>query len=172
MSLGERIAISFVDAMSGVPPWLIVLVIAALPIVELRGAIPVALVSLNMNLPEAIIFSLIGNMIPVPFILWFLGPISKFLSKWKVFERFFEWLFARTRKKSKAIERYEALGIIMFVGIPLPVTGAYTGSVAAYLFGIPFWRSVLFMFIGVCVSATIVTFVTLGAVGAVNMIGG
>jgi len=169
MSLGERLANLVIEGLQGIPPWLIVVFIAALPVLELRGAIPIAIFSFNMAWPEAVLFSIIGNMIPVPFILWFLGPISKWLSRWSIFDKFFKWLFARTRRKSKTIEKFEALGLILFVGIPLPVTGAYTGSIAAYLFGIPIKRSLIFVFIGVCCAAVVVTLASMGVLGAADI---
>lgn len=169
LSIGARFAELVVESLRGMPPWLIVLLIAMLPIVELRGAIPVALFTLGMSWPEAVVVAILGNLLPVPFILWLLGPMSRLLSRWEFFDRFFRWLFARTLRKSRTVERYEALGLVLFVGIPLPITGAYTGSVAAYLFGIPFWRSMLFITIGVCLSATVVTLATMGVISAAGL---
>jgi len=169
LSIGKELASAIVNGLQGIPPWVIVVIISALPILELRGGIPIAIFTLNMSWPEAIFFSILGNMLPVPFILWFLGPVSKFLSRWKIFDKFFQWLFARARRKSKAVERYEALGLILFVGIPLPVTGAYTGSIAAYLFGISFKRAMLFIFIGVLCASVIVSLASLGILGAAGI---
>ena len=170
LSIGQQVATAVIEALQGVPPWIIVILIAMLPIVELRLALPIALLTLDMPVAQAIFFSILGNMLPIPFILYLLGPVSRFLSRWHLFERFFNWLFARAKRKSKAVERYEALGLILFVAIPLPVTGAWTGSVAAYLAGIPVWRSMLFIFLGVCIAATVVTLATMGVLGAVSLI--
>lgn len=166
LSIGQQVASSVIEALQGVPPWLIVVIIAMLPIVELRGAIPIAILTLKLSWPMAMLFAIIGNMIPIPLILWLLGPVSRFLSRWPVFERFFQWLFARARRKSKAVERYEAIGLILFVGIPLPVTGGWTGSVVAYLAGIPIWRSLFFIFLGVLIASVVVTLATMGVIGA------
>ncbi len=165
------IAGQIAEALSGNSNEVITSVIAMLPIAELRGAIPWAMTLGDLPWQEAVLFAVIGNMIPIPFILLLLGPVSSFLRKWKLFDRFFNWLFARTRKRGKSIERFKALGLILFVGIPLPVTGAWTGSVAAFLFGIRFIPSMIFIFIGVCMSATIVTFMTIAIMSAAAAIG-
>lgn len=170
LSVGQQVAATVIDLMQGVPPWLIVLLIAALPIVELRLALPIALLTLKLPVPEAILFSVLGNMLPIPFILYLLGPASRFLVRWKMFDRFFTWLFERTKRRSKSVERFEIVGLILFVAIPLPVTGAWTGSVAAYLAGFPVWRSFLFIFIGVCIASVVVTLATMGVLGAVSLI--
>ena len=169
LSIGQQVAAAVMEALQGMPPWLIVLLIAMLPVVELRLALPIALLTLKLPLAEAIFFSILGNMLPIPFILLLLGPVSRFLSRWRIFDRFFTWLFNRAKRKSKAVERYEAFGLILFVAIPLPVTGAWTGSVAAYLAGIPVWRSFLFILTGVCIAATVVTLATMGVLGAVSL---
>ena len=152
----------------GIPGELVVLIIAMLPIVELRGAIPVAMHLFGMSIPKSYILCVIGNMIPVPFILLLLGPVSRALRRIKIFDRFFEWLFARTRRRSETIRKYEELGLIMFVAIPLPITGAWTGSLAAFLFGLRFWPSFFCALAGVCIAGVIVSsFSALGWIGAV-----
>ncbi|MBZ0264764.1 small multi-drug export protein [bacterium] len=164
-----EIAQFIADHLRNVSTDMVTVFIAMLPVAELRGAIPWAITLGDLPVWRAVVFSIIGNMIPIPFILILLGPVSNYLSRWRVFDRFFQWLFARTRKRSNALEKYEALGLILFVGIPLPITGAWTGSVAAFLFGIPLKRSLLYIFIGVCMSATIVTLTSVGLVGFVGM---
>ncbi len=161
MDIAGRIAEHF----QGSPSEIITVIIAMLPIAELRGAIPWALTLGDLDWMTAVPLAILGNLVPVPFILLLLGPVSNFLSRWSVFDRFFQWLFARTRKRSKTIERYKAIGLILFVGIPLPVTGAWTGSVAAFLFGVRFWPAMFCVFIGVCLASVVVTLATLGVVG-------
>ncbi len=145
----------------GVAPELIVVIISMIPVVELRGSIPVAILLFNIPWLEAAVLSIIGNMIPVPFLLllidWFLGLISKV----KPGRKFTEWLFTRTRRKGKSIEKYEEIGLVVFVGIPLPGTGGWTGALAANIFGLRFWRSMLFIFLGVIMAAIIVTALSL-----------
>jgi len=145
----------------GVAPELIVVIISMIPVVELRGSIPVAILLFNIPWLEAAVLSIIGNMIPVPFLLllidWFFGLISKV----KPGRKFTEWLFTRTRRKGKSIEKYEEIGLVIFVGIPLPGTGGWTGALAANIFGLRFWRSMLFIFLGVIMAAIIVTALSL-----------
>ncbi|MEM2900825.1 MAG: small multi-drug export protein, partial [Thermoplasmata archaeon] len=101
------IAAWFINTLSGLPPWAVVIFISMLPFIELRGAIPAAMFIYNMAWYEAFIFSVIGNMIPVPFILRYMNDIERFFRRWKIFNRFFDWLFARTRKRAKEkIEKY------------------------------------------------------------------
>jgi len=116
---------------------LMVILTAALPISELRGAIPLAL-SFGMTMGKAFWLSIIGNIIPVVPALFLLDPVSQRLRKFKIWSRFFDWLFERTKKKADAIQKYEALGLAIFVAIPLPMTGAWSGVVAASLFKIRF----------------------------------
>jgi len=146
---------------SGFPNWLEVLVFAASPISELRGAIPWAILKLHFPWYYAFLVAVIGNLLPVPFILIFLDTFSRLLSKMSVFEKMLQWLFERTRRRGKIIERYGWIGLVLFVAIPLPVTGAWTGSLAAVLFGLKFKHAFLAIFIGVLIAGVIVTCATL-----------
>ena len=147
---------------------LVVLIIAALPIFELRGALPVAINLFHFPWYYALPLAIIGNLLPVPVILLFLDTISRWLSKIGSFDRFLHWLFERTRKRGRVVERYERIGLALFVAIPLPVTGAWTGSLVAVLFGLKFRYAFLSIFIGVCIAGIIVTCLSLlGWTGAV-----
>ena len=140
---------------------LVVLAIAASPISELRGAIPIAIAGFHFPWYYAFPLAIIGNLLPVPFILLFLDAISRLLSKIGIFKRILQWLFERTRRRGKIIERYERIGLTLFVAIPLPVTGAWTGSLAAVLFGLRFKHALLSIFIGILIAGIIVTCATL-----------
>ena len=144
------------------PPPVTTVLVATLPIVELRGALPYALTLGNVPLLEAYLLAVAGNMLPIPFIILFLEPATRFLRRWKLGDRFVEWLFARTRRKGGKIEKYEALGLIMFVAIPLPVTGAWTGSLAGHIFGIKPIRTFFACLAGVCIAGVVVSVLTLG----------
>ena len=147
---------------------LVVLIISALPIFELRGALPVAINLFHLPWYHALLLAITGNLLPVPVILLFLDAISRFLSKVSFFDRFLQWLFEHTRKRGRVVERYERIGLALFVAIPLPVTGAWTGSLAAVLFGLKFKHAILSIFIGVFIAGTIVTCLCLlGWAGAV-----
>ena len=145
----------------GVAPELIVMIISMIPIIELRGSIPVAIFLFNIPWLEAAILSIIGNMIPIPFILLLVDWFFNLISKVKPGRKFTEWLFTRTRKKGKSIEKYEEIGLTIFVGIPLPGTGGWTGALAANIFGLRFWRSMLCILLGVIMAAIIVTVLSL-----------
>lgn len=142
--------------------------IAMVPILELRGAIPWALAHPpfggGLDWGTAYLFAVIGNFLPVIPILLFLEPVSSKLRRFHIFDRFFEWLFRRTRRKGKMIEKYERIGLALFVGIPLPVTGAWTGAVAAFIFGVRFFDSVIAIILGICLSGVIVTLASLGVI--------
>jgi uncharacterized membrane protein len=165
VSRGEKIALCLEDR--GVPRELAVLSISTLPIVELRGAVPVGIAALDMPWWKVYLIAVAGNMLPIPFILLLLGPVSNFLMRWKIGKLFFDWLFERTRRKSADIEKYEALGLTIFVAIPLPVTGGWTGAMAAFLMGIPFWKAMLYILLGVMIAGVIMTTLSLlGWIGA------
>jgi uncharacterized membrane protein len=139
-------------------------VIAMLPIGELRVALPLALTQFNMSILLAFTVSVIGNMLPVVFIAFFLEPVYLFLSKHsKFFKWFFEWLFSYTRRKhSKKFEVFEEVALVTFVAIPLPMTGAWSGALAAFVFGIPPKKSLPLITLGVIGAGIIVTIITLG----------
>jgi uncharacterized membrane protein len=138
---------------------LVTLLLAMAPISELRGAIPYAW-SQGMNHIWAYILAVGGNIIPVIPLLLFLGPVSRFLRRFSFFDKFFTWWFTRTLRRSRLVEKYEALGLILFVMIPLPITGAWTGSVAAFLLGIRFRLALPAIILGVLLAGIIVSFAT------------
>jgi uncharacterized membrane protein len=147
---------------------LVVLIISALPIFELRGAIPVAINLFHFPWYYAFLLAIIGNLIPVPIILLLLNAIVRCLSRVGFFDRFFRWLFEHTRKRGSIVERYERIGLALFVAIPLPFTGAWTGSLAAVIFGLKFKHAMLSIFVGVLIAGVIVTCLSLlGWVGVV-----
>jgi uncharacterized membrane protein len=147
----------------------VTLIIAMIPIAELRGAIPWALASLPYGggLPwqTAYAYAVIGNLVPVIPLLLFFERTYLWLDRYPGFHRFFVWLFSRTRKRGKYVQKYKALGLILFVGIPLPVTGAWTGTLAAFLFGIKFKNAFPAIFAGILLSGIIVTLASLGVLG-------
>lgn len=169
--MGEQIALTFIRWLSGMPGEMVMLLISAVPLTELRASIPIAMTVMadSWNWPwwKVYLLAVAGNMIPVPLVLWFLGPVSGWLSRWKPFERFFTWLFERTRRKAGGkVQKYRALGLAIFVAIPLPVTGAWTGSVAAFLFGIPKRLALPSIALGVCVAGAVVTLIVTGVFAA------
>ena len=165
MHRGEKIARWMEE--KGLSQTASVAAISTLPIVELRGAVPVGIAAFGMPWWKVYLVAVAGNMLPIPFILLLLGPVSNFLMRFALGKKFFDWLFSRTRKKSANIEKYEALGLTLFVAIPLPVTGGWTGAMAAFLMGISFWKSMLYILMGVMIAGVIMTILSLlGWVGA------
>ena len=144
------------------PPELSVIITAALPVSELRGAIPVGILGYHMPVLKTYLLAVLGNMIPVIPLLLFLKPAAEKLSRFKMCERFFEWLYGRTRKRAEIVQKYEAIGLSLFVAIPLPITGAWTGCVAASLFRIKFRYALPAIIFGVLLAGVIVTLLILG----------
>lgn len=144
------------DWLKGLPKDYIVMIVGALPIAELRGAIPLAL-SFGMSMTRAFWLSVLGNCIIVAPALFLFAPVTGFLRKFKIWSRFFDWVFERTKKNSDAIQKYEALGLAIFVAIPLPMTGAWSGVIAASLFKIRFRYAFLAIIAGVICAGLIVT---------------
>ena len=136
---------------------LVVLGIAASPISELRGAIPVAMIGFDFPWYYAFLLAVIGNLLPVPIILLFLDKFVRLLSRVSLLDRMMQWLFERTKRRGKIIQRYQRIGLILFVAIPLPITGAWTGALAAVLLGIDFKHAFLSTFAGIIIAGIIVT---------------
>jgi uncharacterized membrane protein len=132
-----------------------VMIVAALPISELRGSIPLGL-SFGMPLTKAFWLSILGNCSFIAPALFLFEPVSNRLRKFKLWSRFFDWLFERTKKNSYAIQKYEALGLAIFVAVPLPMTGAWSGVVAASLFKIRFRYAFISIVAGVIGAGLIV----------------
>ncbi len=143
-----------------------ILLTAMTPIGELRVSIPLGLTILHQPWFLVFVISVIGNMIPPVFILWLFPKVSSWLmSHSKLMNKFFNWLFERTRKKAHdKIEKYGDLALIIFVAIPLPNTGAWTGTLAAWLFGIPIKRALPNILYGVIIAGVIVTIITTGLI--------
>jgi len=144
---------------------LIVVLIAMLPVAELRLSIPLAIMKepygFGLDPITAFSLSVIGNMIPVIPLLLFLEPVSNFLRRWKIWDLFFTWLFERThRKHNENFEKYGSIGLAIFVGIPLPATGAWTGCAAAFIFGFKFKNAFLAILAGVMIAGIIMTILT------------
>jgi uncharacterized membrane protein len=156
----EKLAAFF----SGSPHLLVTVLLAMAPVSELRGAIPYAIAVGHMSWQEAFVVAVIANFLPVIPVLYLIGPLSQYLMRWRIFERFFMWLFARTRHRGKLVERFEVLGLVLFVAIPLPMTGAWTGMVAAFLFNVRKRLAIPAIFLGICIAGVIVTLAALGVI--------
>ncbi len=146
--------------------FLLIIMLSMLPFWEARYTVPLIISKYPYPL---IILAILSNFFPVPFILKFLQPIEKWLRKWKFWNDLLNKIFEHTRKKTKkSIEKWESLALIIFVAVPLPVTGAWTGSLAAYLFGLNFKKSLICIFIGICIAAIIVAIATIMGIKFLN----
>ncbi|RLI87275.1 MAG: ligand-binding protein SH3 [Archaeoglobales archaeon] len=138
-----------------------VILLAAMPISELRGAIPLALYK-GYSPIEAFVFSVVGNLLPVPFLLLFLHRIRSLALRWGITSRTFLWFEERTLGKRDIIDRYGYLGLVLFVAIPLPVTGAWTAALLATLLDLKIGKSFAFIAAGVVIAGLFVTFAATG----------
>lgn len=136
---------------------LYVMLVSATPISELRGGIPVAMFRYEFSPYWAFLVAVVGNMLPIPFLLVLYDPVVKLVSKVAWIKKLADWFFRYTRRRGGVVEKYGWIGLTIFVGIPLPVTGAWTGSVLAYLMGIEYKRALLAIFLGVIIAGVIVT---------------
>lgn len=134
-----------------------------IPIIELRGAIPMGAV---FGIPwwQVYILSVLGNMVPVPFILLLIKKIIQWMSdsKIKFFNKIANFLLHKVEKKRAGIEKYAFWGVCLFVAVPLPVTGAWTGSLVAAMIDMKFWKALLSCLLGVMISGVIMTIVSYG----------
>ena len=155
----------------GVPAELVVLIISMLPIFELRGGIPCGKFLLELVWWKTYLMAVLGNAIPVVPLLLFLEPISNWLKRrMKLADRFFAWLFARTRRRGEARVREYGIfvGLMLFVAIPLPITGAWTGCAAAFVFGVKFRHSLPAILAGILIASLIVSMLTYGAAAVIG----
>ena len=147
---------------------LIVFIISMVPILELRGGL-LAAGPAFLDIPtwRAIPICIIGNLIPIPFILLLIRPIFAWLRRTKLFRPLVEKLETKAMSKSGQIEKYEFWGLVLFVGIPLPGTGAWTGSLIASLLGIDWKKAFLAVVIGVCMATVIMYFLSYVEIGGI-----
>jgi len=142
---------------------LVTIALCLLPISELRGGLPFAL-SNEIPLPLAYLICVGANALVSPLVYLFLSSLHKLLERWQPYRRLFERLVERARRRVHAkVEKYGYAGLILFVAIPLPITGAYTGTLGAWILGMDRRKTILAVFVGVIIAGIIVAAVfTLG----------
>lgn len=143
-----------------------ILIISMLPIIELRGAIPVAF-ALGMPLIPSFIVSVIGNLLPVPFILWLITPFCNWLKKTRLFKWFPEFLERKVNKNKEKVTKYANWGLFLFVAIPLPGTGAWTGALIASFLDFKFKDAFWAIVGGVLTAGIIMSLVSYGVLGLI-----
>ena len=157
MNLGGKVSKQF-----------IVFVISMVPILELRGGLIAAGPAvLDVEKWQAIPICIIGNLIPIPFILLLITKVFDWMKGTKKLRPMVEKLEAKAMSKSKNIEKYEFWGLVAFVGIPLPGTGAWTGSLIAALLGIRFRKAFPAIVLGVLIAAVIMTILSYTVIGGI-----
>jgi uncharacterized membrane protein len=160
----SSIAEAIFEALNGLPwwgKWLSTIAISMLPIVELRGALPAAVKVFHIDWGLAYLLAVFGNMVPVPFLLMFYPAVERFLRRFSFMARFFDRLNARAKRKGKnKVKLWGELGLVFFVAIPLPVTGAWTGTLIAYLFDLNRFRAFFAILAGVLIAGLIMMAVT------------
>ncbi len=139
------------------------LLLSALPITELRATIPWALAE-GMPVARVLILTIIGNMLPVVPLILILGPLSKYLRQFPFLEVVFQKILLQTRRKGSDIQRYGTLGLMLFVAMPLPGTGAWTGAILTWLLGLPLFPSACAICLGVVIAGIIVTLTSIGVI--------
>ncbi|PIN17025.1 hypothetical protein CDL12_10330 [Handroanthus impetiginosus] len=141
---------------SGWPHEAVVFALATLPVIELRGAIPVGY-WLQLKPLTLTVLSVLGNMVPVPFIILYLKRLATFLTgKNETASRFLDMLFKRSKEKAGPVEEFQWLGLMLFVAVPFPGTGAWTGAIIASILDMPFWSGVSANFVGVLLAGLLV----------------
>jgi len=157
--------IYLIEFFYSIPGWLATFLLAMSPIFELRGAIPLAIGVYGLSPLKAYTISVIGNLVPVVFLLLYLEPVSRRLMRYRSGKAFFTWLFARTyRNHVEKHRKYGLLALTFFVALPLPVTGAWTGSAIAFIFGFKFWQAFPAIAVGVCIAGAVVTASVMGVI--------
>ena len=153
--------------------YLIVFLVSMVPLVELRGAVPIA-VGMDLPLVPSMILAVLGNMVPVPFIFLFARKILEWGKDKKVVGPFCCWCLEKGEKGGRKLEASAGRGLyvalLLFVGIPLPGTGAWTGTLAASFLNMDFKKSVIYVMLGVVLAGIIMLLASLGVFGAIDLV--
>lgn len=141
---------------------ILVIIVAAMPLSELRGAIPLG-ISLGLSPIHSTIISILGNMMIVPILLKILNPLMNYLERTALFSKFIGWVKRRTMKRTRnTIKKYSLLGLFILVAIPIPTTGAWTGCIAATLLRIDYKNALFVILSGVFTAGIIVSTISYG----------
>ena len=164
-------ALNYIELFKNIPPLFATFLIAMLPIAELRVAIPLALSAFNLSVWQVYFYSVLGAFLPGIVIVYLFDPVAKFLMKhWKIFNKFFTWLFKKTRVHHAAkFERYGLAAILIIAATPLPLAGVWTSSLAAILFNMPKRASLTMIFLGTMIAGLFVTLAFLGILKAIKL---
>lgn len=159
-----------IQSFDAFPPEWAVFFLSMLPITELRAAIPIGIEVFKLSVLHTWVLAVMGNMFPTIFLL----ALLPYLHNWMLEQKFIGRVFKKKLKDAEQYfsgnhAKYGAIALVLFVGIPLPFTGAWTGSLAAFIFNIRFRQAFPLILMGVSLAATIVTILTLGVGGVVRL---
>jgi uncharacterized membrane protein len=138
-----------------------ILLMSAVPFTELRLTIPLA-IALGIEPLKAFFLACTGNFLPIIPLLLLLEPMTKIIAKIPILDKILNSIITRTRSKGEQVEKYGALGLLLFVAVPLPGTGVYSAAILAFLFGIRFWYSFISLTLGMLVAGVVVTLASAG----------
>lgn len=161
----NQLVASLIDAFQGIPAELLVFFISLLPLLELRGGI-LAAGLLHVGMGKAFFLCLAGTLLPVPFILLFFRKILEWMRNTR-FVRLVKRLEDKMDRKSRQIEKYKTFGLLLFVAVPLPGTGAWTGSAAAAVLGIRFRDAMISVALGCVIADAIMCLLAYGVLGSI-----
>ncbi|MBQ1950917.1 MAG: small multi-drug export protein [Clostridia bacterium] len=156
----------FMQLLRGLSGEWVALIISMIPILELRGGLLAASL-MGVDILRAVPICVLGNTLPVPFILWFITPIFTALKNTKLFRPLVEKLEKKALGKSDKIQKGYFWGLVLFVGVPLPGTGAWTGALIASMLNIPFKKAFPAILLGILLATIIMSIVSYGLLGAV-----
>ncbi len=143
---------------------MIVFIISLMPILELRGGL-IAAALLKIPYLKAAAICIVGNVLPIPFILMFLNKIFGMMEKWEPTKKLVLFFKKRAIKNKSKIDKYGLLGLILFVGVPLPGTGAWTGALVASVFNMDIKKSSIGIFLGILLAFVIMSIISYGVIG-------
>lgn len=159
---------NFIELIESIlPKELAIMVLATIPYLELKGAIPIGL-SLNLSYTSSFFYAFIGSIFPSPFIIYGINKVLKRIKKRKKFNKILQNLEDKLRKKGSKVKNLKILGLFIFVSIPLPGTGVWTGSLLAGLFNLNSKRAIVAIILGNFVSGIIISILSLGLIHLFN----
>lgn len=160
----ESLVNFFIQIFGGISKDIVIFIISLMPILELRGGMLAASL-LHVEFVRALVICIIGNVLPIPFVLLFLEKILNLLEKWNLTKKIVAWLDRKVESKREQIDKYGYWGLILFVGIPLPGTGAWTGSLLAVMLGLNKKKSFICILLGVILASIIMSILSYGILG-------
>lgn len=146
--------------------YITIFLISMMPILELRGGL-IAAKLLDLPAVESFIVCFIGNILPIPIIVWLIEPIFKFLRRWNFFDKIISWCEKKAHSKKEQIENLKYIGLFLFVGVPLPGTGAWMGCLIAALLGMEKKKTAIAAILGVVLAGIIMLIFSYGILGLV-----